>query len=464
MISPLSNPASSEILKNLSKQSEDLQKSQERLSSGSKFAASADDAGASAVSVNMEGALHRLEATETVLTNTNSYVEIQADALRRVGEVLQRIEEIKTLKLDKTKTETDKSAYDSELFELYTEIGKIGEEKYNGIRLFSPEAEEDFLQLDSNAIDKGTFPLVRPPLGGRSSSTTEPDPLDVVFLIDLTRSMQPTIDTLKGNISKFFSSLPSSVKSCRAKVLGFRDFDFNLRPPFVDMGDFVDIPAGITTLQSRLADPRFQADGTGNNDVPEGLEDAIDLAVGQTLWSTSPNLKKMIVAFTDADTKDPQTSRGTEGDVAARVRSSGVDLTVFGAPTPKTKNFTNEAGGRFIPYTPDPSEITKTLGEIAEKAPVTVRAARSLTLEQVAMYLAKKGAEQSVVSVLKDSAAVMKFNLERAVSRIRDTDVAAETGALIRKRVLVDSGVQMLAKANDSMKIIVDMIESTRLS
>jgi flagellin-like hook-associated protein FlgL len=461
MISPISSPACSEILKNLSKQGEELQRSQERLSSGSKITAPADDAAASAVELNMDAALNRLEQTGAVLTSTQSYVEMQADALRRLGTILQRIDEIKTLMLDPTKAENDRTNYEAELFELNIESGKIGEEKYNGIRLFSPEADEDFLQLDSNAINKGTFPLVRPPLGGTSSSTSEPDPLDVVFLIDLTGSMQPTINSLKSNISQFFSSLPSSVKSCRARILGFRDFDFNVRPAFVDTGDFVNIPAGIGELQNRLAATNFRADGSGNTDEAEGLEDALDLAVKQTAWSTSPKLKKMVVAFTDAPPKNPQPGTGTESDVAARIKASGVDLTICGHDGPKTKNFTAASGGKFVPY--DPTATADILKKVAGRAPVTTRSARTLTLDQVTTYIARKGAEQSVVSVLKDSAAVMKFNLERALSRIRDTDVAAETGALIRKKILVDSGVQMLRKAHDSMKVITEMIESTRL-
>jgi flagellin-like hook-associated protein FlgL len=77
--------------------------------------------------------------------------------------------------------------------------------------------------------------------------------------------------------------------------------------------------------------------------------------------------------------------------------------------------------------------------------------------------LARKGAEASVLTVLKQQRSYIRNNLESAVSKIRDTDVAAEMSSMIRHKILVDSGAAMLKKATDSMKVILTLLNSSNI-
>jgi flagellin len=61
---------------------------------------------------------------------------------------------------------------------------------------------------------------------------------------------------------------------------------------------------------------------------------------------------------------------------------------------------------------------------------------------------AELGALMSNLQTASSHVNVMKENLAASESRIRDTDVAAETSQFARSQVLMQAGVSMLAQAN----------------
>ncbi len=400
---------------------------------------------------------HSLDAYETVLSGATSFVEMQSDALSRVASVLQRLGELETLKIDATKSLVDRGSYEEEIANLNAELVKIGEEKYNGIRLFAPGLTEDFLNLDTTVVDKGNLPLVRPPLKGSTSTEVFPNPLDVVFLIDLTGSMGSTIAQLKSSIHSFFDNLPASVGSWRARIVGYRDEDEASPPAFVETGDFVSTKADV---MAQLNDPKIFASGGG--DEPETLEDALYKVSQRSSWSPSADVKRYVIAFTDATPKEPP-KVASRTAIINELRSNGIDLTICGRNENTTKNFVSDSGAKFENYEDVLKNMDIFLTKFAERSATTTVIAKGLTLDETASYIARKGAEGSVISVLKDQRSYIRNSLESAISRIRDTDVAAEMGAMIRRKVLVDSGAAMLQKANDSMRIIVSIIESARI-
>ena len=457
MISSLTNLSASVVSAKLALQTKELEKSQERLSSGCKISTAADDAGGLAIASKLAAQVRVLDVYESVLTGASSFLDMQSAALQQVAAVLQRLEELKTLKLDPTKTPSDLALYDIEIADLNGELVKIGEEKYNGIRLFSPGVREDFLTLDTFALDGGSLPLVRPPLKGSTSTEVFPNPLDVVFLIDLTGSMGGTIAQLKTTIGNFFSNLPSSVNNWRARIVGYRDEFFESPPAFVEVGDFV---STVPDVLSQLNDPAIFADG--GEDDPETLEDALYKVSKYSNWSSSVDVKRMVIAFTDADPKEPPKVAG-RSDIIKELRAADIDLTICGSSDPTTKNFTEDSGAAFEDYDDVLGDMSGFLAKFAKRANVKTVLTKGLTLEETAAYLARKGAEASVLTVLKQQRSYIRNNLESAVSKIRDTDVAAEMSSMIRHKILVDSGAAMLKKATDSMKVILTLLNSSNI-
>jgi flagellin len=131
------NTAATNAAQNLNKSNAALQKSLARLSSGSKIVEPADDAGGLAVSMRMQSAIKRTDATNNNVANAVSFLQTQDGALATAGKVLDRVSELKTLSTDVTKTTADVANYDKEFTALKAQLTSLATGKFNGVDLFS---------------------------------------------------------------------------------------------------------------------------------------------------------------------------------------------------------------------------------------------------------------------------------------------------------------------------------------
>jgi hypothetical protein len=153
--------------------------------------------------------------------------------------------------------------------------------------------------------------------------------VDMVFLLDVTGSMQPCIEALKSNIAMFIESLttkdpqnPSPVKDWRAKVVGYRDYD---------------------------ADPE-PLRAMGGGDEPESLLDALYkvATIGQAekgaqtdnpyTWRYRSSAARVVVIFTDAPYKArmslPEAKGGGFDDVVNVIQANRIILSIFAPELP----------------------------------------------------------------------------------------------------------------------------------
>jgi flagellin len=121
---------------NLAYSNEMLQKSLNRLSSGSKIVSPADDAGGLAVAMKLSSAARRQGAVNTNIGNAVSFLQTQDGVLKVAGKVLERISELRTLYNDPTKSASDQSNYDSEFLELQSQLDDLTNEAFNSVGLF----------------------------------------------------------------------------------------------------------------------------------------------------------------------------------------------------------------------------------------------------------------------------------------------------------------------------------------
>jgi flagellin len=125
---------------NLAASNSMLQRSLNRLSSGSKIVTPADDAGGLAVSMKLSAAAKRSGAVAAGIGNATSLLQTQDGALKIAGKVLERISELKTLYSDPTKNATDLANYDAEFTGLQAQLTALTSEKFNGNDLFGAAA------------------------------------------------------------------------------------------------------------------------------------------------------------------------------------------------------------------------------------------------------------------------------------------------------------------------------------
>lgn len=215
--------------------------------------------------------------------------------------------------------------------------------------------------------------------------------VDIVFLIDITGSMQHCIDALKENISTFVDSLTGKdpnnecpVKHWRAKAVGFRDYTCDKVPledhPFVE--DAAALRSQLTSLRA-----------TGGGDEPESLLDAIyvvskqpQMAKGEQeldpqKWRYRSDAARVVVAFTDASYHPTMTVvSGTVDDVINAIHENRILLSLYApendchdsiAAADRSEYFAIPTGGKsaqqaLMEFTKDQANFRKTLEMLAK--------------------------------------------------------------------------------------------------
>ena len=161
--------------------------------------------------------------------------------------------------------------------------------------------------------------------------------LDIVFCVDITSSMQPTIDTIKAFTTSLYDDLIPAmlerehreVKQMRVKVIGFRDYYCDGDCSLVESQFFM-LPQESMAFRSFVNS--LEAKGGGDN--PENSLEALALAM-RTNWVqvTDLNIQRsrhVIVLFTD-DSAHPleQKNDGIDENYPSNMPDSLNQLTVM---------------------------------------------------------------------------------------------------------------------------------------
>jgi len=170
MISINTNTASSLAAYNLGSTNVNLQKSLQRLSSGSRINSSLDDAGGLAVSMKLSAAIRRTEATQANVNNALSLLQTQDGVLKNAEKVVSRMSELATLATDVTKSSSDKALYQTEVNTLKQQLSSMLTEEFNGVSLFGGTT------TGSNSIGTaGTLAVYTSEDGGQSVGISQLD-------------------------------------------------------------------------------------------------------------------------------------------------------------------------------------------------------------------------------------------------------------------------------------------------
>jgi flagellin len=90
-----------------------------------------------AVSTRFNAQINRTQAARSNVGNATSFSQTQDGFLGRVGKALDRMSELSVMAQDATKTDSDRSLYNSEFSTLATYITNTAAKDFNGVSLFS---------------------------------------------------------------------------------------------------------------------------------------------------------------------------------------------------------------------------------------------------------------------------------------------------------------------------------------
>ncbi len=161
--------------------------------------------------------------------------------------------------------------------------------------------------------------------------------VDIVFLIDITGSMQVCIDAVKSNLQTFVTSLTSDdggpnspgpiVKDFRIRIVGYRDVDADGDRWFVDHPFTAEVSVASKQIAGLVAD--------GGDDIPESLLDALHRvcttpatesgsAADPGKWRHRRDALRVVVVFTDAPFHPIMAYPGGQGGGVADVANAAM--------------------------------------------------------------------------------------------------------------------------------------------
>jgi flagellin len=205
------NSAATSAAYNLSNTNVNLQRSLNRLSSGSRINSAYDDAGGLAVSMKMSASIRRTDATLANVNNSIAFLQTQDGVIKTADKILNRMSELATLAQDVTKTTNDLALYNTELTQLKGQINLMLSEKFNGISLFS----EGGSSSANNAVisQSATLTVVTSHDGAQTVGITQVDLNQIVFDISNTSSSSNMDITTTAKANNAVTSIQAAIQN-----------------------------------------------------------------------------------------------------------------------------------------------------------------------------------------------------------------------------------------------------------
>ena len=122
---------------NLSRNSNSLQESINRLSSGKRINRPADDSGGLSVSMKLRSSINRLNGANNNIQNGVSFLEVQDGVLEAAGRIVDRMIELKGMSQDVMKNNFDNATYENEFRDLQIQVHAMAQQTFNGVSLFA---------------------------------------------------------------------------------------------------------------------------------------------------------------------------------------------------------------------------------------------------------------------------------------------------------------------------------------
>jgi len=408
------NSAATMAANNLANSSALLQRSLNRLSSGSRIVNPEDDAGGLAVSMKLSSTAHRQAAVANNIANSNSFLQTQDGVLNVVGKVLSRISELKTLDLDPTKNSTDKANYNAEFTQLQTQLTSLSNEKFNGVSLFGSSGLSLGVTADSSSgttVSVGTAALM---------GTTAPTIFSDNFANLSNWPTQMGSPSVSGNVLSMGNSTGIGTA---------QNFSGAMQVTF--------------TVQLSGAGAQVELGYLGG-----GV--ASDLHYGGLINDTSTHAVKVLFDGTGSASTYLDGATTAAQTLSGLVDNNGLVLQNTTGGTGKVSNFAVASG----PSTPSNTSSVATATDLGSVGLSTITSA----IQDVASLRADNGASQSRLGFAAEVLTTNKANIEAANSRITDVDVADESTQLARYNVLTQAGTAMLSQANQSSQIALKLL------
>ena len=215
---------------NLNKVSSATEKSLTKLSSGYRINSAADDAAGLAISERMRGQIGGLNTAMRNISDGISMIQTAEGSLTEVHSMLQRVRELAVQYKNSTNSTSDRSAIQSEVNQLASEIERIGATaKFNGISLLNSVGNVTFQvgAEDAQSISVATISLGST-LGTTFYSLTAAGASDISEIdaaINAVSAQRSTLGAVQNRLEYTYNAQSAYAENLTAAESRIRDVD-----------------------------------------------------------------------------------------------------------------------------------------------------------------------------------------------------------------------------------------------
>jgi flagellin len=416
MLSIRSNAASTSAQNNMSNVSNSLQKSMERLSSGFRINRAGDDAAGLAISEKLKAQVGGLMQAARNSGDGISMVQTAEGGMDEIQNMLQRMRELAVEASNDTLGTQERVNIGQELDALRNEADSVANRtKFNGLGLLSGSLTTKIngagstVLTGANALTTGA--------GSNAGQGTTISAIDVsgatggsTFKFsgsgnNLTLTNTTTHQAYTIDMSTALSSAGATLNATDSATLDFKG-----------VGVKVTLHAGTGAYSAANAITDLTQAGTSSILTATG-SGAAQLQSGANQGDTTS------ITFADVRLNGGASSMQGVWDQVGNFLNSG-----------NAVNYASQAGASTL--------ITKL----------------DTSLDFISTERAKLGAAQNRLEHSISSVKSQAANLEASNSRIRDVDVAEESGAMARANVLMQAGVSVLSQANQMPQLALKLL------
>jgi flagellin len=441
----ISNYAANVAHRNLSASDDMATRSLSKLSSGTRVVSARDDAASMAIGARLNATTEALKTASVNVGQANSMLQIADGGMATIDNILVRMKTLSVQASSGNLSDTERGFLNDEFVQLRDEIDRIASStNFNGIQLLG-DGGDVAINFGDLASGAGGAALV-PATGFDGFAITDNNYWATDTDTDLTdSSFSVEINELAGGqIIMTVTSTIDGVAGDRAQSIDVSDYV---------SGGTTEIGAGENaTLNfdelglSFTVNTNFSATVTEVSGGGGATDFGSDTAFGASSINSTLNTVTMAADNGQAlqNSIEFQVGAGNTANDRLNISLNSVDSDTLGAGALGTQDSLLSLGANAI----------STAGNAQTAVEVVTRA-----IDDLQRARAGVGTYQNRLDFAGQNLATTQENTESARSTLLDLDVASEMTAFTSKQILVQSGVAMLAQANQMPQNLLRLLQ-----
>jgi len=442
----ISNYAANVAHRNLSASDEMATRSLSKLSSGTRVVSARDDAASMAIGARLNATTQALKTASVNVGQANSMLQIADGGMATIDDVLVRMKTLAVQASSGNLSDTERGFLNDEFTELRDEIDRIASStNFNGIQLLgdggdvslnlTPGADNAALTpqfgFDRFAITDNNYWAKDPNESGVTDNGFDLRIQEIVsgqVIATIVTNIDFGVDRIQSiDVTDFAATGGTqAIAPGENAVLNFDELGLSItvNTNFSDTVDYVSVGGGANDFGFNSTNTDFMGSG-------------IDTSGGQFFLMEADKGQQL------SDTIDFQVGGGNTANDRLSIDLTPVDSAVLGSADIGLETL-EDLGPNAI----------NTASDAQNAVEVVTRAIDDLQRARAAV-----GTSQNRLDFAAQNLASTQENTESARSTLLDLDVAAEMTAFTSKQILVQSGVAMLAQANQMPQNLLRLLQ-----